>query len=885
LRRTLILILLGLALFAAAVWSGFYVADHLAPERLRIAAQQCLSDRLGAPVRIERVGISLRWGLVLEAHRLEVEPIGAARRLQIERASARLDAVALLTARFQLDRLTLEGVRVSIERSARGAEGGRDLRDGIQALDRAAHLLLRGTLPIRTVELRGGTVLLTDRAGPEPLAIRIGAISGRAERASFRRRSELRIQGQLRDAKGRGGSVDLRAEATRTVLRATLTLEPFDLAILEPYASLLAIAPGLAGIAEGSVDWQFRPGRPQSFTFRLKGSGLRASLLRGGGRSPFEIAVRRPRLAARIEASPEALRLREGEISDGRITLRANGRLALPVTRSARLRLAVDLDELPLVRIRDELPAYFPPELRARLTPMSQRLEGGRLLELHAEARTTVAGLRELLESRLLGRPGEITMRVEIADAKLRIGRKERRLEALDGSAIWTGHDLELREVRGRVDARPLPKLDATVRGLAQIRSPVEVNCIRPPAQVSLPGYRGLRDWFRRPGRRPGKPSWERLIIDAEWILHPALLCSVERAFGEITPAEDGFDFAVQRGVWAGIPIRGTGSYRKGPEQSLRVEMSLGPPFEPVTLDPAADPWAKGRFEFQATRFGPWKIRGFSGQFRTSGSTLRLEKSALHLDPVGAIEGNAEVALGSELELPYRIEFQVRKMDLVDLSVSFGREKELLSGRLLGAGVLTGHLYQGLSLLTDAEGTVSLHAREGKIHQELPLFVAIAVASDRFDPFRSRDELPYTTIDLVGRIEKGVLHSEFLALDAPSLAMVASGQVALTSPYDVESVLGIFLFRNLDSLIDRVPVLNRVILGRDKNLVGAYFAMTGPWREQKAQLVPIKSFAEGPAHFMLEGPNFLWSGLMRLDSLLSPSSRAPSADEEGGPES
>jgi hypothetical protein len=885
LRRTLIVILLGLALFAAAIWSGFYVADRLAPERLRIAAEQRLSDLLGAPVRIERVGVSLRWGLVLEAYQLAVEPMGTDRQMQIERASARLDAIALFMARFQLDRLTLEGVRVSLERSAPGPKSGRDLRASIQALDRAARLLLGGALPIRTVELRGGTVLLTDRAGPEPLAIRIGEISGRAQRASFRRRTELRIRGQFRDARGRGGSVDLLAEATRTVLRATLTLQPVDLAILEPYAPHLGLAPGLAGVAEGSVDWQFRPGRPQSFTVRLEGSGLRASLLRGGGSSPFEIAVTRPRLAARIEASPEALRLREGEISDGRITLRVNGRLALPVARSASLRLAVQLDELPLVRIRDELPAYLPPELRSRLEPMSQRLEGGRLLEFHAEARTTVAGLRELLESRLLGRPGEISMRAEIAGAKVRVGRKGRRLEALDGSAIWTGHDLELREVRGRLDGRSIPKLDATVRGLAQIRSPVEVNCIRPPAEVSLPGFKGLRDWFRRPGPRPAKPNWERLTIDAEWILYPALLCSVERTLGEITPAEDGFDFAVQRGVWAGIPVRGTGSYRKTPEQSLRIELSLGPPFEPMTLDPAADPWAKGYFEYQASRLGQWKIRGFSGQFRTSGSTLRLEKSALHLDPVGAIEGNAEVALGSEVGLPYRIEFQVRKMDLVDLSVSYGREKELLSGRLLGAGVLTGHLYQGHPLLTDAEGTVSLHAREGKIHQELPIFVAIAVASDRFDLFRSRDELPYTTIDLVGRIEKGVLHSEFLALDAPSLAMVASGQVGLTSPYEVESVVGMFLFRTLDSLINRVPVLNRVILGQDKNLLGAYFAVTGPWKEQKAQLVPVKSFAEGPAHFMLEGPNFLWSGLKRLDSLLTPSSRERSAEEEDGPES
>ena len=115
--------------------------------------------------------------------------------------------------------------------------------------------------------------------------------------------------------------------------------------------------------------------------------------------------------------------------------------------------------------------------------------------------------------------------------------------------------------------------------------------------------------------------------------------------------------------------------------------------------------------------------------------------------------------------------------------------------------------------------------------------------------------------------------------------MVVSGRVGLIAPRSLEAGAGLFLFPTLDSLINRVPVLNRIILGRDENLVGAYFAMTGTWKQPKAQLIPMKLLTEGPAHFMLEGPNFLWSGLMRLDALLSPSSRAPSAEEEGGPES
>jgi len=880
LRRTLAVVLAGLALVAAGVWAGFHLADRIAPERLQIETERRLSSLLEMPVRIDQVRLSLGWGLALEAKGVEVEPAREGSRLRVERASARFDPVALMMARFRLDWLSLEGASLRIERTGGAPAPDREgsLRDAVTALDETTRYLLERPLPIGTVELRGGTLHLIDSSLQEPFAIRIEAIRGRARRAGFLRRTELRVRGRIRNQLGEGGVIRLEATADRT-LRATLSLEQIDLGILAPYASLLGIASELGGQTRASVDWEREPEGPQRFTIRLEGSGLHASLLRRGEKRPFRVALEQHSVAARLEASRDVLRLREGEISDGRITLRAKGSLALPVERRAGLRLALQLDQAPLLRIR-EVRAYLPPELRAWLDPLSERLEGGQLLELEAETRTTLEGLRELFETRLLGRPGEITLRIRVADAGLRIGKDGRRLQALSGSAIWDGESLELRDLRGRIDARPLPKLDATVRGLGQIRAPDELNCIPPPAEVSLPGFKGLRSWLRSRRRPSPEPAWQRITIEADWILHPALLCSLEHALGEVTPTPDGFDFAVQRGVWAGIPIRGAGSYRRSPEGSLRVEMSLGPPFEPMRLEPEGDPWARGRWEWEATRLGRWKIRGASGKFRTSGNELHLEESALRLAPLGEVEGNLVVSLGSDAELPYRIELQVRKMDVTDLSVSSRAKKVLLSGRLLGGGVVTGRLHDGLPFLADAEGLVSLHAREGKIHQELPLFVAIAVASDRFDPFRSRDELPYTAIDLVGRVEGGQLHSEFLALDAPALGMVVSGRVGLITPRTLEAVAGLFLFPTLDSLINRVPVLNRIILGRDENLVGAYFALTGIWKKPKAQLIPMKSLTEGPAHFMFEGPSFVWNGLKRLQALLNPSSDSPTAAEE-----
>ena len=172
-----------------------------------------------------------------------------------------------------------------------------------------------------------------------PLASASRIVSGLARRASFGRRTELRIRGRIRSAEGEAGSIQLRAEADRTV-RARLRLEQMDLAILAPYAAHLGIASSLGGSTEGTVSWQYQPGQPQSLVIRLEGSGVHASLLRSGEKSPFEIALERSALAARFEVSSSALRLQEGEISDGRVTLRGDGSLALPLARRAKLRLA-----------------------------------------------------------------------------------------------------------------------------------------------------------------------------------------------------------------------------------------------------------------------------------------------------------------------------------------------------------------------------------------------------------------------------------------------------------------------------------------------------------------------------------------------------------------
>jgi hypothetical protein len=108
--------------------------------------------------------------------------------------------------------------------------------------------------------------------------------------------------------------------------------------------------------------------------------------------------------------------------------------------------------------------------------------------------------------------------------------------------------------------------------------------------------------------------------------------------------------------------------------------------------------------------------------------------------------------------------------------------------------------------------------------------------------------------------------------------MVGSGRLAVVDPHAIEAVIGLLLFPGLDRLIDRVPVFDRLILGPNRNLVGAYYAVTGSWGDPRASFVPTKSIAEGPAALVLEDlPSFVGAGIRRIHSALVGGAAAPRA--------
>jgi hypothetical protein len=198
-----------------------------------------------------------------------------------------------------------------------------------------------------------------------------------------------------------------------------------------------------------------------------------------------------------------------------------------------------------------------------------------------------------------------------------------------------------------------------------------------------------------------------------------------------------------------------------------------------------------------------------------------------------------------------------------------GGWSEQATGSLTGRAHLVGTLQAGRSVLADASGDFSLQARDGVLRQRFRLLLAIAMASETLNPFRERGTIRYRTMAADGRFAGGGFVVDSFTIDGPALRVAANGAISATGDHQTELVIGMFFFRTLDSVLSRVPVLNRVLLGKEGNLVGAYAAVTGPWDSLQAKIIPTKTLMKGPVSFVFEGlPAFVRGSLRRVQTML-----------------
>ncbi len=880
-RRALSIALILIVVFAAAVLTGFWAAARLAPERLRVVAERQLSRVLRGEVRLAHLEIArarrLPW-LWLEARGARaVLKDGVT--LLVGRVRARLDPLSLALGRLGLADLRLEDAIVLFPPRPDDHPERDRVTKILRPIEVTGEFLRKHPCDIPDLTVEGLTLLVPR---DHMLDVLLEQGSGALACASFGRDHST---AQLTARARRGDATfpaSFRLAVSRDEASADLALASVPLA---PLLGAVELDLALAGTVSGTARLAAPAKGPFQLDLDLAGKGVAGPVPGGEGGAWLSLDLPAPRLRARVLASYERLIVEPSELSDGAIRLALSGELAVPARESSPALLRAELAALP-VGDAPRILAQLPDAPRRDAERVLAYLESGRFATLRAELSGTLRALSEAHRESVLAHPGALRIEASLADATVRLGEVDRASD-VDAKLDFSGERLRLEVSRGVYHGRPVPQLALSLDGIQNVRSFEEINCRAPRPQPALAGLPRLQEWLGEERKDPSERStteWQRIALALDWVSHPALLCGLEQVEAALTPSAEGFRFHVSRGVWAGLPVELNGHWKRGaaPEQrAVTIAAQLGPPFEAMSLDPPAQPWLSGRFAFDATRLGRWHVRGASGRVEANGARLELPGTTLEFAPGGQIEGRVGIDLGVADTLPFSAEAQFAGVDLLSLWRAAEFERGALGGTLYGGGAIEGQLRPGLNPLGDARGLLALHARDGRIHQKIPLMLAIAIASDQFNPFGGREELPYDAIDAVARVKNGKLVFDNVALHAPTLRMGANGKGGVVEPYRLEGVVGLFFFPGLDSLIDRVPILNRVILGRNDNLVGAYFEITGEWGDPKASLIPIQTIATGPTGFLTEGiPGFVLGGIKRIQSVILPSEEPPPADDD-----
>jgi len=850
---------------------------------------------------VEQLRISLRFGLHLEGNAVEVWPSSGGPGLRVEHVEADIRLFSHLTGQKRLRRLLLAGARLRVEREPTGgwtpppvaklfakraapasetSPRPHELLRPLTAVEALTRFLLIKSLVADTVEVKNGEILLVDAQAREAGVVAIEGIQARLQRRRFLGDTRLALRGRLRDETGERGTFEANGRRSRSgELRFSLAATHLELHALSAYLRELHPEARLDGRLSGAV----------MFEAPSPGSGrLAVDLVGHDMRSPAPLSVpwelgpleaSRVELVGALSASPQQMRLEGARFSTDAFDLEVDAVVERPIRGSSRAELALVIQDVELAQVRHAI-GWLPEIRREEAEALVAPLEVGHVRLLRTGGTASFSGWQDFLAGRARELPVGFVVDAELADATLRVGDTDR-IEKLSGRLWWTGDRLEIRGAQAQLNGSPLPRLDLSVEGISNLFA------LDPEARRLSPGGEplvGLRPLWQALSRDTGEASTASpsLRLEIERLDHPMFFWPIEDTAAQIEPVEGGVRIEISGGKWAGVPVQGEADWLFEPDEQVRARFRTQTPTRAQTWSSPAGAWARGRFEVGAVHEGPWLQESARGDFHAQASTVRLENVDVQLAPTGRVQAAAGIDLSRPDVAPFDLSFAVEDGDVTALAALAGLPRELATGRVDVAGSLTGSLDPGAPLSRKLSGLLEFEARDGTIYQAVPAVIAIALASEMFNPFAKREKVRFDRVESLVEFEQGRLKTDSFKIEGPDVRTFASGTIDVGhEPHPLDVEVSLFLFRPIDSVLDKIPLLNLLLLGTNENLVAAHFTLKGPWDDPKAQLVPLRSLASGPGSLVFETlPSLLRRGLQELDWLFS---RKPEAKQAAPP--
>lgn len=614
-------------------------------------------------------------------------------------------------------------------------------------------------------------------------------------------------------------------------------------------------------------------GLPTNFSLKGAVSGLELAELptgaidaQGVGKGEIALSVRRQALEARVALTFAGLEIALPDFADplvpetNRLTLDVgyrNGALVLDLHR-------VELDDLvvsgqvrywtgaqPRVSADLGFETFAPASSRTRLQPLrllglrhatwmrvGERIQAGRIEGLSIRFDAPVARLPDIFAFADHVRSEELLIELRARDGIYFPTPDGPPLERISADVAIRGNVLQVRGLELQREGEALPRIDLVIEGMHRLAHlPEEERSTPAGPGTPIPGLRAAAAAARNPDAAERAETVIR-FSDAE-IHYPAFIFPVREASGVLRFPPGKLVVQDTSAIVGGAPAK-LGVEWDTSAATLDVHIIYLDEQVPTRRTPPRD-WLRAHIQSDDVYFGDWRVSNLEADVSVHGADVRARNlRGRMLD--GALSGKGALSLAEADKAAFEFDLELADGKAAALEPHLGLPADSLTGELSGRGRLAGALDPERRFLDYWDIDLSLGLRKGSVGNLPPAVVLARLPSlSGVRGLLGRD-LPYDTVDTLITIKGGKLQVADFKLIGSELRILASGEIDLASDdFQSDMIVSVLFLRTLDRLLGALPIVRDIVLGPDKNLLAAYFRLSGPWSDMRAAILAPKS--------------------------------------------
>ena len=880
----------------AAAFVGWLLVREISPQYLQVELEKRLSALLATPVTIEKITVSPENWIQLEARGVRAWPDEAGSGLEILRVVGAIDLLPMLVGELRLREVHIDGVILRTGAIERSMDGGRaprilslepelqhprELLRPLIALEIAVRYLLESPRLASVLDLQNGTLQLgsvdlegsADPSRQTPMEMR--EVSGRLVHHRFSGESRLSLTGRLMAGERDLGEIELGGERSRSGrMRISLGFDSLALGISDTYVSEFGSDARIDGSMSGKIVYETPEPGSGHLDIDIVCERLRSVVPAAGVGPPERTELPRVEVKASLVITPQSIAVHEGVIVTPRTTLRMSGTVARPLQSASMADLSLEFDDVSVSQVR-HLIGWLPEIEREEAAAIVSPLKSGRLVSLRASGGATLVGWQNFLAGRTRTMPEDFRLTAELADTVIWVGESDR-IEELRGRVHWVGARAEVSGVTAVLNGTPLPSLDLVIDGFPNFfASDPDARKIVSGAEP-LTGLGTFWSSLRLTPAADSPSAGTTIDLYLDYLDHPMFLWPIRDLQLAIKTEAQGLRVDQVDGIWAGVPIVGKVEWLFLPEERVSVELKAGRPSGRPSASIPEGTWARGRFTVGRIAGKRWRQSAARGEFEASADRVQISNLAIDLEPSGVVEASGRLHLSEIGVVPFQLNFALKSGDAAAVARLFGLPPNHINGRVDLVGNFDGTLVPATSIYATLRGDMFVSATNGLIRKKAPPVAAISRASKALEDFDPSEVLEYQNFEAKLEFDRGTLSTEAFSLNGPELGVLASGKIELMSKGKViDGKVALFLFPKLDRVIGKIPILSRLLLGTDANLVAAYFQVKGPWANPEVKPILLPGSAGSTSVVLQSVPLFVKRGFKALGSLVLPEPAEP----------